>query len=78
MTTAHNDGWHLIGFYGDPCTTKRHFSWDLIHQLKDISTFLWCVAGDFNAFFYIHEKEGERTMISLVSGSSIMLSMIGG
>lgn len=24
--------------------------------MRDISTFLWCVASDFNAVFYMHEK----------------------
>ena len=33
-------------------------SWELLGRLRDISTFPWCVAGDFNAELYMHEKVG--------------------
>ena len=33
-------------------------SWELLRRIKDICTLPWCVAGDFNAMLYMHEKVG--------------------
>ncbi|KAL9688925.1 hypothetical protein QQ045_033352 [Rhodiola kirilowii] len=52
----------LTLFYGDPATTKRKFSWDLLRRLRDNSTSVipWTVIGDFNEILCSSESEGAR------------------
>ncbi|PON68762.1 Endonuclease/exonuclease/phosphatase [Parasponia andersonii] len=51
----------IYGFlWENPARSSRNSSWEQLRRLKDISSLPWCVAGDFNSIFYIHEKMGGR------------------
>lgn len=50
--------WHLTGFYGNPGTSKRVESWQLLNSLSIISHLPWLVIGDFNKIRRAKEKEG--------------------
>lgn len=50
--------WRFTGFYGHPETEKRHFSWELLDRLNDVSTGPCIVGGDFNEITSVHEKKG--------------------
>uniref|UniRef100_A0A7N2L446 DUF4283 domain-containing protein n=1 Tax=Quercus lobata TaxID=97700 RepID=A0A7N2L446_QUELO len=52
-------GWsHLTGFYGNPDTSRRTESWNLLKYLSGLSQFPWLVIGDFNEIVGLSEKEG--------------------
>ncbi|KAL3820475.1 hypothetical protein ACJIZ3_006380 [Penstemon smallii] len=51
-------GWRFTGFYGEPDTSHRHNSWDLLRCLASRSSKPWVCMGDFNAHLYNSEKEG--------------------
>ena len=46
------------GFYGDPSTSKRHISWELLETLKNQSTLPCVVFSDFNEIEHPKEKLG--------------------
>lgn len=50
--------WHLIGFYGNPDTSWRITSWNLLKDLSLASQLLCMVVGDFNEIRSSLEKEG--------------------
>ncbi|XP_073030650.1 uncharacterized protein [Primulina eburnea] len=53
--------WLFTGFYGHPVTVLRHFSWDLLYRLREVSELKeipWLVGGDFNEIFFDSEKLG--------------------
>ncbi|KAL0401627.1 UNVERIFIED_CONTAM: hypothetical protein Slati_4192600 [Sesamum latifolium] len=52
------DSWRFIGFYGEPETSNRSTSWNLLRRLSGLSTLLWVCAGDFNAILVDSEKKG--------------------
>uniref|UniRef100_A0A803NU77 Reverse transcriptase domain-containing protein n=1 Tax=Cannabis sativa TaxID=3483 RepID=A0A803NU77_CANSA len=50
---------HFSGFYGAPCASQRHFTWELLNKLKDTAPlFPWLVMGDFNEILSNHDKLG--------------------
>lgn len=49
--------WRFTGFYGNPETDKRHFSWALLERLKVCFTGPWIVGGDFNEIMSAEEKK---------------------
>lgn len=49
---------HLIGFYGNPNTMLRHFSWQLLEQLKTMFDLPWFFVGDFNEILLSMDKRG--------------------
>ena len=53
------DGWwHLIGFYGNPETSRHCESWSSLKSLSNYSQLPWLVIGDFNELVALSEKEG--------------------
>ncbi|XP_073136770.1 uncharacterized protein [Henckelia pumila] len=58
----HGDNpWRFTGFYGNPATSLRHSSWELLRRLADLIEFRnisWIVGGDFNEIWYDSEKIG--------------------
>lgn len=53
--------WQFTGFYGRPCISERHKSWDQLRRLYSINrgpSIPWVVGGDFNEIFYEYEKKG--------------------
>lgn len=51
----------FTGFYGNPNTPARRFSWDLLRRLGSDpipQVGAWLVGGDFNEIFYEVEKKG--------------------
>ena len=48
--------WRFTGFYGDPETSKRYKSWELLRQLKQAYRLPWLCAGDFNEIISMDEK----------------------
>lgn len=53
--------WRFTGFYGNPYSSKRHLSWDLLRRLKglhEVNELPWLVGGDFNEICYDREKLG--------------------
>lgn len=61
---AEGKRWQFTGFYGNPATALRKFSWQLLRRIaemrrhKDIP---WLVGGDFNEILQDSEKQGGRT-----------------
>ncbi|XP_073025066.1 uncharacterized protein [Primulina eburnea] len=53
--------WRFTGFYGQPETHLRHFSWELLHRLRGLTELRmmpWLVGGDFNEICFDSEKLG--------------------
>lgn len=50
--------WHLIGFYGNPDTSLRVESRNLLKELSGLSPLPWLVIRDFNEITCSMEKEG--------------------
>ena len=40
--------WRLTCYYGFPERACRRDAWDLLQELWDVSSLMWCVIGDFN------------------------------
>jgi hypothetical protein len=40
--------WRLTCYYGYPERSRRRQAWDLLRELRDMSTLPWCIIGDFN------------------------------
>ncbi|KAK4400699.1 putative ribonuclease H protein, partial [Sesamum angolense] len=52
------DYWRFTGFYGEPDSSKRTVSWDLLIRLSRLSNLPWICIGDYNAILSDTEKEG--------------------
>ena len=50
--------WKFTGFYGNPDTTKRNESWDLLRHLNNFQPTPWLCMGDFNEIVNLSEKKG--------------------
>ena len=50
--------WRLIGFYGEPETTRRTEAWDQLRYLNSQSNTPWLCVGDFNEIIRQDEKVG--------------------
>ena len=56
--------WRFTGFYGNPVTEQRKFSWQLLVKLgsiPELSQLPWLVGGDFNEILFDSEKRGGRS-----------------
>ncbi|XP_075665228.1 uncharacterized protein LOC142634864 [Castanea sativa] len=53
---------HLSDFYGNPDTSLRTHSWNLLKELCGLSQLPWLVVGDFNEITCAREKEGGAPM----------------
>ncbi|CAM8934187.1 unnamed protein product [Rhodiola kirilowii] len=58
MVVMDNSPFRLTLFYGDPVTTKRKFSWDLLRRLRGLMNLPWVVLGDFNEVLSNEEIKG--------------------
>ncbi|XP_074315649.1 uncharacterized protein LOC141651854 [Silene latifolia] len=52
------DTWRLTGFYGWADNEEKDLSWQLLRDLRGLSTLPWLIIGDFNQILYDHEKKG--------------------
>lgn len=50
--------WKFTGFYGNPDSSKRQESWELMKHLKQFSPQPWLCVGDFNEIIDQSKKEG--------------------
>lgn len=50
--------WRFSGFYRNPETEKRHFSWILMEKLSEMNDTSWIIGGDFNEIVSDEEKKG--------------------
>ncbi|KAF5458429.1 hypothetical protein F2P56_022456 [Juglans regia] len=50
--------WIRTGFYGNPITSTRHESWQLLQALTSTGTTGWLCVGDFNEILRYDEKWG--------------------
>ncbi|KAI5335392.1 hypothetical protein L3X38_025525 [Prunus dulcis] len=50
----------FTGFYGNPETCLRKYSWELLRRLADSGKGPWLVGGDFNEILEAHEYLGRR------------------
>ncbi|GMI79095.1 hypothetical protein HRI_001578800 [Hibiscus trionum] len=50
--------WRCTGFYGNPETSRRMESWNLLRSLDDSPDMPWLVIGDFNEILFAGEKQG--------------------
>ncbi|CAM8912119.1 unnamed protein product [Rhodiola kirilowii] len=56
FTLRHRGSVHVTLFYGNPRSSLRHKSWDLIRRLRGLINLPWCVIGDFNEIFNFSES----------------------
>lgn len=56
------DMWRFTGFYGEPDTSKRKRTWNLLKRLVEVSYRDWVCMGDFNEVLLSHEKRGGGIM----------------
>ena len=52
--------WRVMGFYGEPETTRRTEGWDQLRYLNSQSNIPWLCVGDFNEIIRQDEKVGGR------------------
>jgi hypothetical protein len=50
--------WRLTCYYGYPERSRRRMAWDLLRELRDMSSLPWCVIGDFNDLLAQEDKKG--------------------
>ena len=58
VTLADGIHWRFTGFYGQPMTSRRFLSWELLRRLGTANSEPWLVAGDFNEITEPSEKTG--------------------
>ncbi|PNX87387.1 endonuclease/exonuclease/phosphatase family protein [Trifolium pratense] len=60
LVVEHNEkgDWRLTFYYGYPEINRRRMAWDLLIELRDMSTLQWCVIGDFNDLLSQADKRG--------------------
>ncbi|KAL0405661.1 UNVERIFIED_CONTAM: putative mitochondrial protein [Sesamum latifolium] len=51
------DTWRFTGFYGHPDASKWKTTWNLLRQLRQLSSRPWLCVGDFNEILHHYEKE---------------------
>lgn len=50
--------WRFTGLYGNPITSQRHHSWQLLRRLDSMNNLAWLCVGDFNEIVDQSEKQG--------------------
>jgi hypothetical protein len=50
--------WRFMGFYGEPSSTQRKESWQLLCFLHNETDLPWLCLGDFNETLHSHEQIG--------------------
>ncbi|XP_073138031.1 uncharacterized protein [Henckelia pumila] len=64
--------WRFTGFYGDPNSNKRHFSWDLLcrlHSLPEFRGVPWLVGdlhGSGELFTWVNRRSGNDLIFELL------------
>ncbi|KAL5557049.1 hypothetical protein UlMin_039285 [Ulmus minor] len=58
VTTHNNLSWRFIRFYGNPDSSLRTHSWDLLKRLGDCHSLPWLCGGDLNEILSDYEKSG--------------------
>ncbi|KAL5549098.1 hypothetical protein UlMin_004329 [Ulmus minor] len=59
MVTSHDSTcWCFIGLYGNPDTSLKTQSWNLLKRLGDSFSMPWLCGGDLNEILFGHEKQG--------------------
>ncbi|KAL5570777.1 hypothetical protein UlMin_020374 [Ulmus minor] len=58
VTSLNSICWHFTGLYGNPDTSLRSHSWNLMKRLGDSSSLPWLCGGDLNEILFGHEKQG--------------------
>ena len=53
-----DDAWCFTGFYGEPETANREYSWNLLRDLSHRHNLPWSCIGDFNEIVRLEEKQG--------------------
>ena len=51
------NAWQLTGFYGEPETSKRNESWNMLRMLSTKPKLPWCCFDDFNEFLEVGDKK---------------------
>ena len=52
------NAWRLMGFYGEPKTSRRSEVWHMLRMLCSKPKLPWCVFGDFNELLEVNDKSG--------------------
>jgi hypothetical protein len=52
--------WQLTCYYDYPERSRRRQAWDLLRELRDMSTLPWCIIGDFNDLLSQADKQGRH------------------
>ncbi|XP_058746447.1 uncharacterized protein LOC131619359 [Vicia villosa] len=50
--------WRLTCYYGYPERSRRREAWDMLRDLRELSSVPWCVIGDFNDLLSQRDKVG--------------------
>lgn len=50
--------WLFFKFYGEPTSSKKHYTWELLDAMKSTKLIAWMVDGDFNEIIFQLEKHG--------------------
>ncbi|GAU43015.1 hypothetical protein TSUD_28340 [Trifolium subterraneum] len=50
--------WRLTCYYGLPERSRRRAAWDLLRELRNMSSIPWCIIGDFNDLLSHADKKG--------------------
>ncbi|GAU48815.1 hypothetical protein TSUD_99870 [Trifolium subterraneum] len=50
--------WMLTCYYGFPERSRRRAAWDLLRELRNMSSIPWCIIGDFNDLLSQADKKG--------------------
>ncbi|XP_075483551.1 uncharacterized protein LOC142523704 [Primulina tabacum] len=61
IVSAEQKFWRFTGFYGNPVTSLRYTSWQLLsklYQIPELQQLPWLVGGDFNEIIFDSEKYG--------------------
>ncbi|GAU37962.1 hypothetical protein TSUD_269770 [Trifolium subterraneum] len=64
--------WRLTCYYGFPERSRRRAAWDLLRELRNMSSIPWCIIGDFNDLLSQADKK-ERLDRAMASDSWLQL-----
>jgi endonuclease/exonuclease/phosphatase family metal-dependent hydrolase len=60
VTDGDRGDWRLTCYYGYPERGRRRQAWELLRELRDMSTLPWCIIGDFNDLLSQEDKQGHN------------------